>query len=266
MIVDGRSIAKDIYAQIRNEISHLSCVPHMTVFTCAPNFETQKYLTLKKQKAMQCGIGISIIELPDILTTQEVMQSVQNACIQTNAIIVQLPLPDHIDAQAVLDVIPNTYDVDGMHYDGTSKTFLSPVVSAIAEISHRHDVLFAGRKVAVVGQGRLVGKPSAIWAQGQGASVKVITKDSPKGEFKNVIADADILILGAGVPGLITQDMIKKGVVIFDAGTSEDGGELRGDADASCAQKASLYTPVPGGIGPLTIAMLLRNVLQTVTH
>ena len=260
MIVDGKAIAKDLYREITNQVTHVPHSPHLTVFTCAPNFETQKYLKLKKRKATEVGIGISIIELPEVLTTQEVVQSVHHACMQTDGIIVQLPLPEHIDTQAVLDAIPQKYDVDGMHYDGTPASCMSPVVAAIAEITQRHDVLFAAQKVVVVGHGRLVGEPAALWARSQGAQVTVVTAESEDNE--SAIATADILILGAGVSGLITPDLIKEGVIIFDAGTSEDGGELKGDAHPSCQQKASLFTPVPGGIGPITIAVLLRNVVE----
>jgi len=264
MIIDGRTIAKDIYAQTANEVSHLLHAPHMTVFTCAPDFATQKYLALKKKQACKVGVGVNIIELPDSLTTQEVVQSVQRACLQTDAIIVQLPLPEHIDTDIVLDAIPKKYDVDGMHYDGTANTFMSPVVAAIAEMAQRHDVLFAGQKVTIIGRGRLVGAPSVLWAQGQGAHVTVLDIDSTEEESSHAVSTADILILGAGVPELITPDMVKDGVVIFDAGASEDGGELTGDAHVDCAKKASLITPVPGGIGPVTIAILLRNVVASI--
>jgi len=264
MIVDGNTIAKDLYREITNQVTHLAQTPHLTVFTCAPNFETQKYLALKKRKALEVGIGINIIEFPSLLTTEEMVQSVQHACIQTDGIIVQLPLPEHIDTDAVLAAIPQKYDVDGMHYDGTADTFMSPVVSAIAEIVVRHDVLLAAQKLVVVGQGRLVGAPASIWARTQGAQVTVLTAESE--ETSAAIASADVLILGAGVPGLITPEMIKEGVVIFDAGTSEEAGELKGDAHPDCAKKASLITLVPGGIGPVTIAALLRNVVAAVIH
>lgn len=263
MIVDGKAIARTAYAELKNQASHLTQVPHLTVFTCAPNFETQKYLQLKKKKALEVGVGVNIVELPDTLTTAEVVQSVQHACMQTDGIIVQLPLPAHIDTDAVLAAIPASYDVDGMHYDGTPETIVSPVAAAIAKIAHQHDVLFAAREVVVLGHGRLVGKPAALWAMRQGAKVTVLTKESS--DITVAIAKADILILGAGNAHMITPDMIKEGVVIFDAATSEDGGELAGDAHPDCAQKASLMTPVPGGIGPITIAMLLQNVIARIT-
>jgi len=266
MIVDGKAIAKDLYGEIANQVTHLSQAPHLTVFTCAPNFETQRYLALKKKKAVEVGIGINIIELPEVLTTPEVVQSVQRACMQTDGIIVQLPLPEHIDMVAVLAAIPLKYDVDGMHYNGTATSFMSPVVGAISEIAYRHDVLFASQKVVVVGHGKLVGRPAALWARSQGAQVTVLTAESTDEDSALAITTADILILGAGVPSLVKSDMIKEGVVIFDAGTSEEGGELKGDAHQDCVQKASLITPVPGGIGPITVAILLRNVVEASTQ
>jgi len=259
MIVDGRVIASLIYKEIANEISHMRSKPHMTVFTCAPNFETQKYLALKRRKAHEVGIGMNIVEFPANITTAEVVTSVAQARMQTDGIIVQLPFPSHIQIEDVLAAVPKGCDVDAVHYDGTDDRILPPVVGAIQEISRRFDVLFAAQHVVIVGKGRLVGAPSVIWCQKQGAQVTVVTKETPKPD--EVIRHARILILGAGVPSLITPDKLGEGVVVFDAGTSEDGGVLKGDADPACAEKASLFTPVPGGIGPITVAILLRNLV-----
>lgn len=264
MIIDGGALAARLYAELKNEVSHMKQVPHLTVFTCAPNFETQKYLRLKKRKAQEVGVGVSIVELPDSLTTEEMVQSVTHACLQTDGIIVQLPLPAHIDTDKVLEAIPAQYDVDGMHYEGTANSIVSPVVAAIALIAEQNDILLAAQQVVVVGQGRLVGKPAALWAKGQGACVSVLTKESE--DVMSKIATADILILGAGDAHMVLPEMVKDGVVIFDAATSEDGGELVGDAHPDCAQKASLMTPVPGGIGPITVAMLLKNLIERVSH
>lgn len=259
MIVDGKAIAGRMYAELKNRVSHMEFKPHLTVFTCAPNFETQKYLNLKRKKAHEVGIGVNLIEFPEDITTQEVVTSIQHACIQTNGIIVQLPFPQHIDTDAVLAVIPKSYDVDVSWYDGSDDSVLPPVVGAIAEIARMHDVLFATQKVVVVGKGKLVGAPALIWAQKQGAQVAVIDRDTI--DPKVAIGQADILILGAGKPGLIQKEDVKQGVLIFDAGTSEEGGVLKGDADPSCVDKVSLFTPVPGGIGPITIAVLLHNLI-----
>lgn len=263
MIVDGRAIATEIYKEVTDLVSHLNVRPHLTAFTCAPNFETKKYLNLKKRKAEEVGIGINVIELPETAHTKEVQDSVMQALAQTDGIVMQLPFPATIDIDSILRSIPASYDIDAIQYDGTSETILPPVVGAIKEISERYDILFAAQKVVIVGRGRLVGAPASIWAQKQGAQVTVLTRESK--DIRTHIATADILILGAGVPGLVTADMIKEGVVIFDASTSEDQGELRGDADVSCAEKAHLLTPVPGGIGPITVAMLLKNLVTLVS-
>ena len=266
MIVDGQKIAAIRYAELKNEVSHLRVKPHLTIFTCAPNFETQRYLALKKRRATEVGVATNIIELPSTLTTDEVVQSIQHALMQTDGVVVQLPLPAHLDAEQIVAAIPPTYDVDGMHYDGTANTMVSPVAAAIAAIAAHYDVLLAGQRVVVVGHGKLVGAPAAGFATNQGARVQVVTADTPIEERTALLQAADILILGAGQPHMITPDLIKEGVIIFDAGTSESHGELQGDADPACADKAALFTPVPGGIGPVTIAMLLSNLVAKVSH
>jgi len=262
MLVDGRALAEQVYAKVKTAAESQAVSPHLTIITCAPNAATQQYLALKKRKAAAVGVAVNIIELPKQITTDETVAVVARAQMQTDGIIVQLPLPAHLDTDVVINAIPTRYDVDGMHYDGTSATLMSPVVSAIDTIARTHDLLLATLQVVIVGNGRLVGKPAAIWAQKQGAHVTVLTKDTDTAEAAAVIAHADVLILGAGSAGMITAAMVKAGVIIFDAGTSEDGGELKGDADPACAEKASLMTPVPGGIGPLTVACLLRNVVD----
>lgn len=260
MIVDGKKIAAEMFAALANAVTHTSHAPHLTVVTCAPGFATKKYLGIKVRKARQVGITITVIELPETVTTSEVVAVITRAAMQTDGIIVQLPLPAHIATDVVCAAIPPPLDVDGVHYAKTGNGFLPPVVGAIAEIAARYDVLLAAQRVAVLGHGRLVGKPAAVWAENQGATVTVLTKDSPNQAA--VLANATILILGAGVPGLVQPEMIKDGVVIFDAATAEDHGELRGDADPACAAKTSLFTPVPGGIGPITVAVLLQNLVM----
>jgi methylenetetrahydrofolate dehydrogenase (NADP+) / methenyltetrahydrofolate cyclohydrolase len=123
-----------------------------------------------------------------------------------------------------------------------------------------HETPVFERHVVVVGSGKLVGLPASRWFMEQGSAVSVVTKDTA--DIAYYTKNADIIVLGAGVPRLLTPDMVKEGVVILDAGTSEDGGVLAGDADPACAEKASLFTPVPGGIGPITVAVLLRNLVE----
>lgn len=260
MLVDGRAIAADIYQEIRNTLSHMNGSPHLTVFTCAPNGETQKYLALKKRRAHECGIAMNVIEFPHDITTAEVVQSIEHAAMQTDGIVVQLPFPQHVVIDEVLACIPEVLDIDLVNYQGGDDRVLPPVVGAIKQIAERYNVTFKDARVVVVGEGRLVGAPSIVWARDRGAHVEVINKSTP--EPAPILQAADILISGAGAPGLITPDMINDRVSIFDAGTSEDGGVLKGDVDPACADKAALLTPVPGGIGPVTVAVLLRNLVH----
>ncbi len=260
MIIDGRTIARAILDKVKTEISQLDKPPHLTVFTCAPNFETQKFLALKQRRAAEVGIDVEVISLDPAMVTVAIIALVHEVLSRSDGVVVQLPFPPTIDVGSVLSAIPATHDVDALLYQGEKTTILPPVVGAIDSIATKHAITWATKNVVVVGNGRLVGAPSALYATGKGAIVTVLEKDSP--DKVAVIAHADILILGTGVPGLVTVDMIKSGAVVFDAGTSEEGGMLVGDATLEVAEKASLITPVPGGIGPITIAVLLRNVLQ----
>ena len=260
MIVDGRAIAAEIYQGIRNRITHLNMKPHLTVFTCEPNFETQKFLSLKKRKAEEVGIDVNVIEFPEAIKTEEVIQSILHAAMQTDGIIVQLPFPKTVDVDEVLKNIPPSLDIDAVHYDGTNTDVLPPVVGAIKAIADRQDILFASAKVVVIGEGKLVGKPAALWAQKMGAQVTVVNRQTK--DVSEVLQSSHIIISGAGEPGLIQPEDVSEGVIIFDAGTSEESGELKGDASPECADKAEVFTPVPGGIGPITVAVLLRNLVS----
>ncbi len=260
MIVDGKKIAGEIYADIRVSLTESHRHPCLTVFACAPNAETRKYMELKKKRASELGIDVLVIELDALISTDKAVEAVLSSGKAADGVIVQLPFPSQVDAEVLLSAIPKELDIDNINYAGEDTEVLPPVVGAVAEIAKRHDVEFSGRNVVVIGRGRLVGKPAAFWAKAQGATVTVIDKST--GDADALMREADIIISGAGVPGLITPDKIKDGVVIFDAGTSEEGGELKGDADQACASKCSLFTPVPGGVGPITIAILLRNLVH----
>jgi methylenetetrahydrofolate dehydrogenase (NADP+) / methenyltetrahydrofolate cyclohydrolase len=260
MIVDGKAIANEILAEVSARVKKLPQAPRLTVFTCAPNFETQKFLALKQKRATEVGIEVTVVELDPRILTALVIQTIHETVPTTDGIVVQLPFPPSIDIASVLAAVPISHDVDALRYDGLGTTVLPPVVGAIDAIAKHHQIVWTDTRVVVVGQGRLVGAPAAVYATSKGAQVTVLEKDTA--DYEHAMKEADILILGAGVPGLVTASMVKPGVCIFDAGTSEEGGMLVGDADADVASVAALITPVPGGIGPITIAVLLRNVVD----
>lgn len=260
MIIDGKAIAANILAEVQTGVAALAEPLRLTVFTCAPNFETQKFLALKQKRALEVGIEVSLVTLSAASTTGEVVAAITNSVPHTEGIIVQLPFPAHIDTAVMLAAVPVSHDVDVLRYAGESTDVLPPVVGAIDAIATVHGVDFAGKSVVVVGQGRLVGKPASLYAAAKAGRVTIVERDTVGSA--EIIKTADILILGAGVPGLVTAAMVKPGVIVFDAATSEEGGILVGDAAADVATVAALFTPVPGGIGPITIAVLLRNLLN----
>lgn len=261
MLVDGKAIAKEILNAVRTDVEALSRTPTLAAVTCAPNFETKKYLEMKKRKAASVGISLSVIELPESATTAEAVACVQRIAQDADGVVVQLPLPPHIDRDVVLTSVPMERDPDAFGYDGDRYQVLPPVAGAIDELSKRHGVGWEGKRVVVLGHGRLVGQPAARYAGAKGAKLSVLTEENFDTES---LRQADILITGIGQPRFVTPEMVQDGVIVFDAGTSEDGGELVGDVDPAVADKAALFTPVPGGIGPLTIALLLRNLLGLV--
>jgi len=259
MIIDGKALAREISAKVTQVVSELTFTPHLTVFTCAPNFETKKFLALKQKQAVLCGMTLVVHEFEANVTLAHIKTTLEAVTSATDAIVIQFPFPPHLETADLVALIPKSHDVDAFSYAGEQTEVLPPVVGAIAVMGRTYGVNWEGSVVVVVGTGRLVGAPAALFARSQGSQVVVVDKDTPQQE--ELISQADILILGAGVPGLVTASMVKDGVVVFDAGTSEAGGVLVGDASVDVVTKAALLTPVPGGIGPVTIAMLLKNVL-----
>lgn len=259
MIVDGRAIASEILEDVRTQVTRTVVVRAITV---APSRATESYLSIKSARAEEAGMHLEVIRLDASTSADTIKEWTRTpGC---DAVIVQLPLPDHFDTKDILDSIPLNRDADvlsGDAYTAFSAGVLSalkpPVVCAVDEVLTRGGIDPRGKRVAVVGQGRLVGEPVSLWLTQQGADVVVVTKES--GDL-SMLKDAEIIISGAGSPGLITPDLLRPGVALIDAGTSESGGAIVGDADPSCIQVAGLFTPVPGGIGPIAVACLFRNV------
>lgn len=262
MIVDGKQIALELYAQLATEVALLSKSPVLAAITCAPNFETQKYLELKKRKAAEVGITLRVIELPATVTTDEAIACVEAVLPDVDGIVVQLPFPSQVDRESLLKVIPVMKDPDGFAYGRLPDACLPPVVGAIAAIVVTHQIDLKTQKVVVMGRGRLVGAPATIYLEQLGANVTTFTEEMT--DALEYVRTADVIISGIGKPHFITIDKVKPGVIIFDAGTSEDGGVMVGDVHPDVASVARLYTPVPGGIGPITVAVLLQNLVSLV--
>jgi methylenetetrahydrofolate dehydrogenase (NADP+)/methenyltetrahydrofolate cyclohydrolase len=259
MIVDGRAIAEKILSSVATQTADATYVPKLGIITCAPNAETKQYLDLKQRKAKAVGIELVVLELPLEATTADCVAATKRLAQTSHGVVVQLPLPEHIDRETVLAAVPVEQDPDGFAYGRDEHAVLPPVAGAIDYIVKEAGLSLVGKRVVVLGEGRLVGQPCAKYATAAGARVTILTEHSA--DYASQLLNAEVLITGIGKPHFITADMVKAGVVVFDAGASEDSGEIVGDVDPNVAEKASLFTPVPGGIGPITVAVLLQNVV-----
>ena len=267
MIIDGKKLAEEIKTSLKDEVVKIGKVLRFAIIYVGDNAVSEKFLEQKKKFGADVNIDVRVYNFPKEISTTELRKKVAEIVhIDKNtAVIVQLPLPAHINAQYILDGIIPDKDADmlssksiGLFLTGRSKT-LPPIVGAIKYIFENHNVVVLGKQVVVVGAGRLVGKPIATWLIQQEATVVVC--DEHTSDISQFTKNADIIVSGVGKPNLITLDIIKDGVVAIDAGTSESSGKIVGDMNAVISQKSSIFSPVPGGVGPLTVAMLFSNVV-----
>ena len=258
MIVDGRAIAEELLIETRALAEVHALAPRFAAITVAPSPATESYLRIKRRLAERAGIVMEVIAMDEASTTEDLITVIQTDT--HDAIIVQLPLPLHIDTEAVLAAIPVEKDADVLSPAARAEGLLThPIPQAIKAILDRAQVNVAGKRAVVIGKGWLVGEPVYAWLTARGAEVTAISRES--GDL-SACKDADLIVAGAGVPGLVTPDVVKEGAVVLDVGTSELGGSIRGDVAPEVAEKAGVFTPVPGGVGPVAVACLMRNVVE----
>jgi len=264
MVIDGRKMADGVLARAKARAQALAHAPRVLAIATSETPATKSYLSIKEKRAADAGCEFSVLQFPDTVSAEELQSAILAS--DADAIIVQLPLAEGINAQAVCDAIPVGKDADVLSDAARQKfarddsdALLPPVVGAVAEIFHTEGINPKGKHALVIGRGFLVGAPVAMWLAQHGAQVATAGRSTP--DFPTLLADADIIISGAGSPHLITPGMLKKETVLIDAGTSESGGTIVGDANPSCAAKCSVFTPVPGGVGPLAVAKLFENAV-----
>jgi len=265
MIIDGGAIAQETLEQVKEVVSGFDTPLGMRAVVVEPTRTTASYVRAKARAAEAAAITFEVVELPVDASTEEVVAAVRVPGV--DSIIVQLPLPAHIDTETVLAAIPPEADADALTATARASGFpVAPVAAAVEEILVRSGVVVSGARAVVVGKGRLVGEPVALRLAELGASVTSLDEQTFDA---SALANADIIVSGAGVPHLIRPDMVKEGVVLIDAGTSEAPGNapgeesrIVGDIDPACATRAAVYTPVPGGVGPVAVACLMRNAAQ----
>lgn len=268
MIISGKEIAEKIKSSLREEILKSRRKLRLAIVKMSDDPVTGKYLEVKKKFAESIGVDVRIYEVDKDISTNKLREKISEIVHikENDGVIVQLPLPEKINTQYILDAIIPGKDPDmlsskswGKFATGKSK-ILPPVVGAVKIIFDENKIEIKGKNAVVVGAGRLVGKPIASWLIGEGGTVSVIDENTKNPE--DYTKKADIIISGVGKPKIIKPTMVRDGVIAIDCGTSESSGTVSGDIDPDISKKASIFAPVPGGIGPITIASLFKNLFE----
>ena len=261
MIIDGKKIAAQILAGLEKERETLPHQPRLGLVVGASDPVTASFVRLKERTAERLGVIVLRETLTPDTTLERAVVAIQEFCRTCDGVLVQLPLAGRADTEQILAAIDPLRDIDAINPNVKEfeRAVHAPVAEAIAAVFAEVNADIRGKVAVVVGTGRLVGAPAAAFLKSRGAFVASITKS--EGSLQS-LKDADIVVLGAGTPGLVTPDMLKQGVILIDGGTSEAGGHVVGDATPECAEVASVFTPVPGGIGPITVAMVFKNLFE----
>ena len=281
-ILDGKKISNDIKLEIAEEVAKMKDrgekVPHLAAVLVGNDGASLTYVGSKVRSCKKIGFESTLIHLPEDTSEEKLLAQVEalNANPEIDGYIVQLPLPKHINEQKVLLAVDPNKDVDGFHPENFGKmaldmvSFIPATPYGIMELLRRYDVDTTGKHTVVIGRSHIVGRPISILMsqKGKAADATVTLTHSRTQNLTDFTKNADIIVSALGVPDFLKADMVKEGVVIIDVGitrvpdSSEKGYYITGDVDFDeVAPKASHITPVPGGVGPMTIAMLLKNTL-----
>lgn len=275
MILDGKKTSNRIKTELKEKVAHLAekgIIPCLAVVIVGEDPASKVYVNSKKKACEMIGIKSLSYELAEETTEVELLKLVQelNNNTEVNGILVQLPLPKHINEDAIIMAIDPNKDVDGFHPVNVgnlsigNKGFISCTPYGIIELMKRYEIPIEGMNCVIVGRSNIVGKPISMLLLRENATVTIC--HSKTKDLKSVCKNADILIAAIGRPKMITADYVKDGAVIIDVGINRlEDGSLCGDVDyKDVFDKASYITPVPGGIGPMTIAMLMKNLVESV--
>lgn len=272
-IIDGKAVAQAVQQDVATTIHALrdrgARPPQLDVILCGDNAASATYVRGKGRVAERLGVSFTLHQPAATASTDELTNLIRqlNNDDRVDGILVQLPLPGHIDTDTVIDAVNPEKDADGFHPTNIGRLLAGrPSVipctpAGCMELLRRYDVPIRGQRAVIVGRSVIVGRPLALLLLNENATVTICHSQTQ--ELASVCREADILISAAGRPGLITADYVKPGACVIDVGTTPVDGTLTGDVDrASVEPIAGWLTPVPGGVGPMTIAMLMHSVTQ----
>ncbi|MGL5617889.1 MAG: bifunctional 5,10-methylenetetrahydrofolate dehydrogenase/5,10-methenyltetrahydrofolate cyclohydrolase [Metamycoplasmataceae bacterium] len=270
LILNGKKVSEKRLEILKSKISNFKVKPKMTIIQVGDIFESNKYIGIKMQIAMEIGIISKHIKLDEGIEQEELIQLIKNECKETDGLIVQLPLPKNLNKQAILDTVDFHKDIDGLSQRNqdllyqNQECIIPATAKAIVSLLIAYDIDVRGKQVGVIGESNLVGKPTKKLLNKMGAIVTSFNIDTG---IKNS-EKADILIVAAGSPNLIKAENIKVNAIIVDVGVSRVNGfdKIYGDVDfESVKNKASAISPNIGGVGPLTVVSLLENLVEIYT-
>lgn len=287
-LIDGKKVADAIKQEIAAEVSAMTSrgekQPHLAAILVGHDGGSETYVAHKVKACEQCGFRSTVIRYEDDVTESELLDAIArlNADPDVDGFIVQLPLPRHIDEQRIIEAIDYRKDVDGFHPVNVGRMsiglpcFVSATPQGIVELLRRYDIDTRGAHCVVLGRSNIVGKPVAqlMMQKALPGDATVTVCHSRTKNIKDYLLSADIIIAALGSPGFVTADMVKPGAVIIDVGTTrvpstetKSGFRLKGDVDFDAvAPLCSYITPVPGGVGPMTIVSLMKNTLLAAQH
>ena len=273
--IDGKAFSQVILEKTREEHNQLKekygKQAGLAVVIVGNNPASQVYVRNKMKACENVGFYSENIELDENISEEELLQEIDklNKNDRINGILVQLPLPSHINELKIIDSISPEKDVDGFHVSNIGKMvigdetgFLSCTPYGIMQLLEEYKIEIAGKDAVIIGRSNIVGKPMALMLIQKGATVQVC--NSRTKDLRKKLNDADIIIVAAGVPKLLKKEDVKEGAVVIDVGINRVDGKICGDVDyEEVAEKASYITPVPGGVGPMTIASLIKNTFKS---
>ena len=273
-LIDGKSLANKVQTSVTSQVEQLkrekNIVPGLAVILIGDDPASHAYVKMKAKACEKVGFYSITHSMPDSISQDEIIATIEmiNNNPRIDGILVQLPLPKHVDTDKILEVIDPKKDVDGFHAYNVGRlvtkldSFVACTPLGVMKMFEEYNIDLKGQDVCVVGASNIVGKPMAALLLNADATVTVThihTKD-----LKSHTLKADIIVVGVGVTGLIKEDMVKEDAIVIDIGMNRlEDGTLTGDVDfKNVSKKCSYITPVPGGVGPMTIAMLLSNTLK----
>jgi len=268
-ILDGKKLSQRIIGTLKEDVAGMTKPLRLAVVVVGNDPVVQKFIARKRKAAEEIGMDFRVYPFEETVSANELRARVAEIVHEekNTGVVIQLPLPSHIGKQHILNAVTPEKDVDVLSARGVGNVMagknpvISPVAGAVKALLEEYKIEYKGKRIVILGAGALVGKPIALWLLSESAGFSVVNHETPNAQ--ELLKEADIIISGIGKPGFITGAMVKEGVVIVDAGTSESNGKLAGDVDfETVSKKASFITPVPGGVGPMTVAMLLYNVVE----